>query len=117
MSTEALYAGAASDIKIIRQTERDIAKELDSSFDPQKVVDSFEEAQGVRPKKEKKKNIKSKCFIFDMAVKEDQELFEKLINSPKYQIIYKKDSFSTRGDYKMFCIYNEDLDYVEPKTN
>ena len=101
----------------VTQPRKNVEKELfNHQATADQIIDAYEQATGLKPRKStvKPANYEYKTKLFDMSVPEDQELFEKLMNSRQFRIIYFKDNFTARGDYKAFCTYVKDLNYVDP---
>ncbi len=115
-----LNTGYVSDMGVSTRhgtrTDRKLADELMSKFDPTAVVDAYEESIGLKPKGA---NKAPKYFyrptILEPEQPADKEKLTNLMNDPKYKIIVYKDSFSVRGDYKVFIIYGELVDETKPK--
>lgn len=103
--------GYVSELKASKPiNERDLQAELLRKFDPTTVIDAFEEAHGTRKPKHKEVQYEFKNIMLEPAKLKDQEMLNKLMNDPKFMIKLYKDSFSVRGDYKVFIIYGEAID-------
>lgn len=104
---ENFYGAMATGEKIPR---RELKKEILNKFDPEQVVDSFEQSVGIKKKQDTALNKRIKPYLFNLKNQKDEENLEKLMNDPKYRITYWKDSFNQFGDFVVFCVYEENLD-------
>ena len=117
-SEESLLGMGVSDQPITKQKNRDLRSELFPQKDYRKeILDNYEEKMGIRPKETKKQNLVFKNKIFKLDYANDRDLLNTLMNSPKYTIVYTKDTFTATGEYVMFTVYSEDLDYKEPQKD
>jgi hypothetical protein len=92
---------------------REIEQELFNKNWAKEAIDNFEDRVGIprAPEPEVKPNIQFKHRTFQMEYTKDQELFNELLNSPKYKILSMKETWTMSGDYRMFIIYSDNLDY------
>lgn len=103
--------------EIINKEERELSEELFNTHKPKAIIDNFEQTVGLKPKTKKKKNVAYKNRQFNLEVDKDRDLLNTLMNSPKYRIVYFKDTWTALGLYRMFVIYEENLDYTESESN
>lgn len=92
---------------------RDLEKELFGKKGSQKFVDNIEQELGIKPKIDKHR-IKFHNRVFSPADPDDGKLLDELYNDPRYAIVQTKDTWTAFGEYKMFVLYGEDLDF-KPK--
>jgi len=109
------FAGASeSRGAITNKTDRDLAAELYKKNWQSNSIDSFEKSNGIVPRTEKP-NLRYKNRVFTPGYDEDSKLLNDLMNNPKFSIIYSKDNWTVDGQYKMFVIYAENMDYKTPE--
>ena len=97
---------------------RDIEKELFGKKGVDEVIDSFErDVMGFKPKNAKPINERFYNRIFAVDDDTDRKLLNDLLNDGKrFRIIMWKDTWTVHGQYRVFCIYGENLD-ARPETN
>jgi hypothetical protein len=98
-----------------KPTERNLAEELYRKSWQNEKVDAFEKQMGIAPGSKKPK-LQYQSKVLSPEVPTERELLNKLMNSPKYAIIYWKDNWTPQGEYRAFIIYSENLDYKAPPT-
>lgn len=109
--TEFIISGSVSDMKK-REKGRDIETDLFGSKSIKEVIDSFEEQTGIKNKvfikpKEEFKNI----LLSPGYDEEDRTLLNQLLNDNEmYRIVKMTESWTARGEFKLFIIYAENLD-------
>ena len=94
--------------------ERSLPDELHKKNWQTQTIDNFEKALGIAPT-QKKQKLKYKSRVFSPDYEGDTALLNELMNHPKYAVIYWKDTWTVDGLYKVFAIYSENLDYIEPE--
>ena len=109
------FSSVAPDLK--RGEPRKIEEELYKKNWQKTAVDTFETRLGISVPgvKKDKKNVAIKNKTFQMEYDKDATLLNELMNSPKYRIVYWKDNWTMEGNYRIFCIYEDDLDYKPEK--
>lgn len=108
------FSGASDTRAEVQPQDRNLGEELYKKNWAEKTIDSFEKTLGVRPKAPKL-NLEHKVKVFSLDFDKDVSLFNKLMNDPRYKIIYQKDNWTVEGLYKMAVIYTENLDYKSPE--
>ena len=108
------FLGVSKDLKPVGQ--RKIEDELFKKWQAA-AVDNFEQKLGIVKTEEAEgaKNIQSKTKMFQMEYDKDKQLFEELINSPKYKIIYWDKTWTMDGNSRIFAVYEDNLDYKPTK--
>lgn len=111
------FVATAPDLK--RGNPRKIEDELYKKGWQEKAVDEFERRLGFgAPAKVATPNVQRKSKTFQMEFDKDKTLFEELLNNPKYKIIMMDKTWTVKGDYRIFTIYEDNLDYKpEEKKN
>jgi hypothetical protein len=111
---QVLVNGEVSDLRASRPgkglvDERDLASEFAGKFSQKKIIDQFEESRGTkRPeKKDFFRMYEWKNIVLEPEKVKDQELLSQLMNDPKFRILVYKDTFSVKGDYRVFVIYGK----------
>lgn len=101
--------------------ETAVRKELfGENFDPEKMVDEFEQQLGI--KKPQEANIGKVLFKTIMLTPgdddDDSKLLFQLMNDKELFPHLKEDHYWTaRGEYKMFVIYGEDQDVKQRRDH
>jgi disulfide oxidoreductase YuzD len=91
--------------------ERDLAAELFNKRSIKDVVANIEKELGLNPQAKKAKNVKRHNVIVSPSRDQDAELLDKILNNDDiYRIIMWKDTWTVHGDYRIFLIYEEQLD-------
>lgn len=96
-----------------RGTEEETRRELfGENFDPEKVIDKYEETVGIKSPNEKKFNVLYKSVMLSPGDDEDdrQLLFDLMNDKELYPHLKEESNWTPRGEYKMFIIYAEDQD-------
>lgn len=109
------FMGVVPDIK--KGKPREIEEELFKKSWQKKAVDSFEAKLGIPVKKETtpSNNTILKHKLFQMEYDKDGQLFNELMNSPKYKIIMMEKTWTVDGNFRMFVVYSDDLDFKPEK--
>jgi hypothetical protein len=109
------FQRVASDTKLGNQ--RQVEEELYKKSWQSAKIDDFEKKLGIPlPSNEPaKRNVLVKTKTFIMEFDKDQALLTELLNSPKYKIIYWKDTWTVDGNYRIFAIYEDNLDFKQPE--
>lgn len=92
---------------------RNVRNEVSNkSFDPETVIDAFEQSRGIRkkPKAQDMSNYTFKNIILDPEQQKDQEMLNELMNNKKYMIISWKDTWTPQGTFRAFIIYGSKKD-------
>lgn len=106
---------AISAINVDRDIRSEITNKLPTLED---AVDLIEKQNGISSKNSSAKvatRYKSKILSPDRSV--DAAKLEELFNSPKHQIVYYKDNWSSIGEYKVYVIYTEQIENSKTDGN
>ena len=100
-----------------KEPKRQLEDELFKKNWQKTVVDTFEKNLGLPDKTttQTKKNVLIKNKTFQLEFDKDQILLNELMNSPRYHIILWKDTWTMDGNYRIFAIYEDNLDYNPDK--
>lgn len=91
--------------------ERDLESELFNKRSIRDLVTNVERELGLNPNNKKAKNVKRHCKILAPGRDDDAELMDKILNDDgKYRIMMWKDTWTVHGDYRIFLIYEEQLE-------
>lgn len=103
-----IFQGLVSDIALdLNKPVRDVEAELFQKKVPKEDIDRLEQQLGLSPVIVKL-DVKYKNILLNLADEEDKALLNELMNEKeKYNIILWKDSWTQKGDYKLFVIYTE----------
>ena len=89
-------------------SKRNIKNEVNNkAFDPEKIIDAFEQAKGIRkrPNKDEISDYVFKNIILDPEQQKDQDMLNELMNNKKYLITLWKDTWTNQGSFRVFIIY------------
>jgi hypothetical protein len=86
---------------------RNIRAEVSGKFDPETVIDAYEQAKGIKKKKPANdlSNYTFKNIILDPEQQKDQDMLNELMNNKKYMIVSWKDTWTPQGTFRVFIIY------------
>jgi len=92
---------------LLGSAKRNIRNEIGNKFDPEKVIDAYEQAKGIkrRPKPTDTEGYEFKNIILDPEQQRDQDRLNELMNNKKYMIISWKDTWTNQGNFRVFIIY------------
>lgn len=109
------FSGVGAARADIKAEDRNLAGELYKKNWQERTLDQFEKVQGIQPSTKAKANLKYKSKLFAPEFDKDAGLLNELMNHPKFSIIYWKDNWTPDGNYKVFAIYAENLDWKDPE--
>ena len=89
--------------------KRNVRNEVSNKFDPEIVIDAFEQAKGIkrRPKPAEMLDYDFKNIILDPEQQRDQDMLNELMNNKKYMIALWKDTWTAQGNFRVFIIYGQ----------
>lgn len=89
--------------------KRNVRNEVSNKFDPEVVIDAFEQAKGIkrRPKVAEMIDYSFKNIILDPEQQRDQDMLNELMNNKKYMIALWKDTWTAQGNFRVFVIYGQ----------
>ena len=91
--------------------ERDLESELFNKRSIRDLVTNIERELGLNPGGKKGKNVKRHNRIIAPGRDEDAEILTQILNDDaKYRILLWKDTWTVHGDYRIFLIYEEQLE-------
>lgn len=95
--------------------ERDLEAELFNKRSVRDLVTNVERELGLNPGK-KNKNVKRHVRIVAPGRDDDAEVLGNILNDDaKYRILMWKDTWTVHGDYRIFLIYEEQLEDKKTK--
>ncbi|RTL07619.1 hypothetical protein EKK58_00160 [Candidatus Dependentiae bacterium] len=95
--------------------ERDLESELFNKRSIRDLVTNMERELGLTPGKKGKK-VKRHSRIIAPGRDEDAEVLNGILNDDsKYRILMWKDTWTVHGDYRIFLIYEEQLEDKKTK--
>ena len=76
------------------------------------MLDAFEKAQGLEKSAPEQPKLRYKHIMLSPGVDdEDSKLLDDLMNDPElYQIVNRTQTWTVRGEFKIFIEYTENLD-------
>ena len=89
-------------------------------FDPEKMIDAYEQQHGIKPIAEQKPNqiLYKSIMLSPGSDDDDGKLLFQLMNDKQLYPMLKEDHYWTpRGEYKMFVIYGEDQKVKELRAS
>lgn len=96
--------------------ERDLESELFNKKSIRDLVTNVERELGLNPGAKKAKNVKRHCRIIAPGRDDDAEILNRILNDDtKYRILMWKDTWTVHGDYRLFLIYEEQLEDKKSK--
>ena len=101
------------DWKVSTDDEDKVRKELfGENFDPDKLIDKFEEQTGIKSASTKPANVVYKSVMLSPGDdNDDAALLYQLMNDKElYPMLQEKSNWTPKGEYKMFIIYGENQD-------
>ena len=100
------FGASAADLSI-SSGRRNIRNEVNNRFDPEKVIDAFEHAKGIKrkPALPEMLEYEFKNIILDPEQQRDQDMLNELMNNKKYMITLWKDTWTAQGNFRVFIIY------------
>lgn len=106
------FTSVAPDLK--RGNERQLEQELFKKNWSTSVIDEYEKRMGIPTKKANDNaNRVVKTKTFRLEYNEDALLLNELMNSPKYNIIYWKDTWTVDGYFRVFAIYSDNQEVTK----
>jgi hypothetical protein len=115
---EFIITEAVSDLPLKpRGKDRDIETELFGQKKVKEVIDAFEETIGIKNKHVKAPNVVYKNILLSPGYdEEDRALYNDLLNDIElYRIVKISESWTNRGDFKIFIVYTEDQDVKQQR--
>jgi hypothetical protein len=97
--------------------KRNIRNEVTNKFDPEIVIDAFEQAKGIK-RKSKVADMSEYSFkniILDPEQQRDQDMLNELMNNKKYMITLWKDTWTQQGSFRVFIVYGQKKEDQEKK--
>jgi hypothetical protein len=99
------FGSSAHDLPV-GDKKRNIRNEVSNKFDPEKVIDAYEEARGFKKRKvDEPQDFVFKSTVLDPEQQRDQDLLHELLNNKKYIINHWKDTWTAQGNFRVFIIY------------
>jgi hypothetical protein len=105
------FVNIATDLKV-KSAPRKLEEELFKKNWAEKAIDFHEKSLGiptVSTNKVEKRVYKHK--LFKLEYDKDQALLTELMNSPKYNIIRWEANWTVDGEYRIFTIYSDNIDF------
>jgi len=102
------FGSSVADVFINSDKKRNIRNEVTNkgSFEPEVVIDAFEQAKGIRRRPTNElESYKFKNIILDPEQQKDQDMLNELMNNKKYLITLWKDTWTPQGNFRVFIIY------------
>lgn len=106
---------SSSDIKLRRKPRRNpLLAAGEAKPDPEDVIDAFEQANGLKPKKREKLKFTYNHGIFSPKDVDDQIRLNELMNhQEKYKIVKWSENWDKMGNLNIFVVYA----VIEKDTN
>ena len=100
------FGASAMDLSTAAK-KRNIRNEVTNKFDPDKVIDAFEYAKGIKkkPAATEMADYEFKNIVLDPEQQRDQDMLNELMNNKKYMITLWKDTWTNQGNFRVFIIY------------
>ena len=107
-----IFSETLSELPLNPRTEEQVRKDLFKEFDPEKMVDSFENQLGIKVKTPELPKLRYKNIMLSPGTDEDDSaLLNELMNDHElYQIVNRSHYWTPRGEFKLFIEYTENLD-------
>ncbi|CAK0773804.1 hypothetical protein CCP3SC5AM1_880014 [Gammaproteobacteria bacterium] len=107
-----IFSETLSELPLVPKTEEQSRKDLFKGFDPEKIMDAYEEQLGIKVKAPDMPRLRYRHIMLSPGVEEDDsQLFDQLMNDNElYQIINRTSYWTPRGEFKLFLEYTENLD-------
>ena len=101
------FGTSAADVRISKGGVRNLRNEItNKGFEPEAVIDAFEAAKGIKPRKRTDAHDYTfKNIILDPEQQKDQDMLNTLMNDKNYVIALWKDTWTMQGSYRVFVIY------------
>ncbi len=101
-----------SDLPLDPRSEEQVSKDLFKGFDPEKVVDAYEQQLGIKTIDMPIPNLRYKHIMLSPGTNDDDdELLDQLMNDAElYHITNRLNNWTPRGELKVFIEYTENLD-------
>jgi len=94
--------------KTLRRDRNIRAEVTNKEFDPNKVIDAYEQSRGIKPRPTvDKNNFEFKSIVLDPEQDKDRDMLDMLLNDDKYVISLYKDNWTHHGSYRVFIIYGK----------
>lgn len=98
------------------QEPRDLESELFNKKSIRDMVVSFEAELGINPGKKNKKSIKRHAEVLAPGKDDDAIKLSSILNEDeKYRVLMWKDTWTVHGDYRVFLVYEEQLEEKKDK--
>jgi len=114
------FGASAPDLMTSANKKRNVRNEITKGFDPEVVIDAFEQAKGIkrRPKTTEMTDYVFKNIVLDPEKQMDQDLLNELMNNKKYMIALWKDTWTQHGNFRVFVVYGTKKEKEEsPQPN
>jgi hypothetical protein len=114
------FGVSASDLSTSASKKRNVRNEItNKGFDPEVVIDAFEEAKGIKrkPRVHDMTEYVFKNIVLDPEKQFDQDMLNELMNNKKYMITLWKDTWTQQGTFRVFVVYGTRKDKEEPNKN
>ena len=110
--TQYVFQQELSEIDFVPRTEEEIEKSLFKTFNPEQLVDAYEKSMGLEKPSAEQPKLRYKHIMLSPGVDdEDSQLLDTLMNDPElYQIVNRTQTWTVRGEFKIFIEYTENLD-------
>lgn len=95
-------------------SDRDLEKELFATKGVTEIIDALEQVKGHGVKTKK---VEARVYnkIFCPNTPEDARLLNQLLNDKEFEIVMWKDTWTAHGDFRIFIIYKENLEFKKLK--
>lgn len=112
-----LFSSTLSEIRDSDIPEpRDLESELFNKKSIREMVTNFEKELGLAPGK-KGKTVRRHAEILSPAKEEDGEKLSSILNDDgKYRIVMWKDTWTVHGEFRVFLVYEENIDVKKGKN-
>jgi len=116
-ATEHFDFGSSLADVLVSSNKRNIRSEVSNKgFDPEMVIDAFEQAKGIKKRPSVTENdYQFKNIVLDPEQQKDQDMLNELMNNKKYMIALWKDTWTPQGSFRVFIIYGQKKEKEEPK--
>lgn len=116
-ATEHFDFGFSPSDALASSKKRNIRNEVTNKFDPEIVIDAFEQAKGIKrkPRVADMSDYVFKNIILDPEQQRDQDMLNELMNNKKYMITLWKDTWTQQGSFRVFVVYGQKKEESEKK--
>lgn len=112
---------SVSDLPLRKKPVKNLEEELFGKKGVKEVIDEFEKAQGFTGNKPTAPTkLKYYNKVFNVNRDDDRTLLNTLLNdtaSGRFSIIMWEKNWTVHGDFKLFVIYSENLDFKKPEED